>query len=225
MGRKHTEESKRKLSIALTDNPERFAPNNKGKKRVHYFCNDCNVEIDKHGVKYCGDCRIKHIGGYREGSGRAKSGYYKGFYCGSTYELCWLIYELDHGRLPERFQGVLEFNSIKYIPDFVYGNTIIEIKGYEDPQKVDAKTKVAEMHGYTVVVLREKDLTHCFEWVSTNYTKDYKTLYDGYKPKYSFCCQQCQVEFHRNKKNCKFCSRACSMKYNRNMDLSSKGLG
>lgn len=27
------------------------------------------------------------IGGYRKGSGRSKHGYYKGIYCGSTYEL------------------------------------------------------------------------------------------------------------------------------------------
>jgi hypothetical protein len=225
MGRKHTEESKRKLSIALKNSPKRFAPNNKGKKRVHHFCKDCHIELNRHGIKYCDNCRSEHIGGYREGSGRAKSGYYRGYYCGSTYELCWLIYELDSGRTPERFQGLIEHNGVKYIPDFKYGTTIIEIKGYEDPVRVEAKTKVAEAHGYQVVVLRKEDLLHCFDWVSKNYTSDYHRLYDGYKPKYSFICEQCKLEFHRDKKNCKFCSRSCSMKYNRNMELSSKGLG
>src|SRR6516164_8460315 len=36
--------------------------------------------------------RKKAKGGIRIGSGRSKSGYYKGIYCGSTYELCWVIY-------------------------------------------------------------------------------------------------------------------------------------
>lgn len=38
----------------------------------------------------------KNRGGYREGSGRSKSGYYKGFFCGSTYELVYYIYCKDH---------------------------------------------------------------------------------------------------------------------------------
>jgi len=33
--------------------------------------------------------RKQAVGGYREGSGHSYSGYYKGIYCGSTYELVW----------------------------------------------------------------------------------------------------------------------------------------
>ena len=41
---------------------------------------------------------IKHApGGKRHGSGRGKKGWYKGYYCDSTWELAWVIYQLDHG--------------------------------------------------------------------------------------------------------------------------------
>ena len=42
-------------------------------------------------------------GGYRPGSGRAKTGYYKGIYCGSTYELAWVIYQIDNNKDFSRF--------------------------------------------------------------------------------------------------------------------------
>ena len=34
-----------------------------------------------------------NIGGHRDKGGRSKSGYYKGLYCGSTYELVYTIYK------------------------------------------------------------------------------------------------------------------------------------
>ena len=38
-------------------------------------------------------------GGIREGAGRSKSGWYKGYYCNSSYELAWVIYSLDNNKL------------------------------------------------------------------------------------------------------------------------------
>ena len=85
------------------------------------------------------------MGGYREGSGRSKSGYYKGIYCGSTYELCWVIYSLDHNIQFNRFPGMIEENGLKYYPDFLLddGKTIIETKGYEDQSSVEKKNKIS----------------------------------------------------------------------------------
>jgi hypothetical protein len=51
-------------------------------------------------------------GGYRIGSGRSKSGYYKGIYCGSTYELCWAIHALDHNIKFSRFDKKLEKDGV-----------------------------------------------------------------------------------------------------------------
>lgn len=155
-------------------------------------------------------------GGYREGSGRAKTGYYNGIYCGSTYELVWVIYCLDHNIDFKRFPGVLEEAEIKYYPDFIIDNTIIEIKGYENSDSVNKKTKVAELHGYTVTVLRKDDLKEQFNWVKLNYKyNNVHELYDNYRPCYSFTCGHCCLNFtsddnRKNKKLINFCSRRCA---------------
>ena len=113
-------------------------------------------------------------GGYRQGSGRSKSGYYNGIYCGSTYELCWVIYNLDHAIKFTRFPGKLEKDNVAYYPDFLLsdGKTIVETKGYEKQEFVDKKTKVAESFGYSVVVLRKEDLQYAFEYVTQKYGAD-----------------------------------------------------
>jgi hypothetical protein len=159
------------------------------------------------------------MGGYRQGSGRSKSGYYKGIYCGSTYELCWVIHSLDHNIKFQRFPTVLEKNELKYYPDFLLddGKTIIETKGYEKQDSVDKKTKLAESFGYNVRVLRKEDLQYAFNYVRDTYhTKEYYTLYDEYAPKYDYICSCCNTEFSRDKvlkTETKFCSRVCAGKY------------
>lgn len=167
-----------------------------------------------------GDVRprsTKNMGGYRAGSGRAKSGYYKGIYCGSTYELVWVIYQLDHSIHFERFHGLLRDNGITYIPDFIIGNMIIEIKGFEDKCKTEQKVVVANNHGYDVTVLYKKDLQHCFKWVHTEYRvkNDLFVLYDQYKPKYEYICKRCGQLFGRAKKartHKVICSRYCTIR-------------
>lgn len=162
--------------------------------------------------------RTKTPGGYREGSGRAKTGYYKGIYCGSTYELAWVIYQIDHGNKFERFPGFLEFGGKKYFPDFIQNEKIVEIKGYESQESVDIKNNIAKENGYEVIVLRKDDLQTEFHWVKENYSSDFKTLYDEYKPKYNYVCVCCDSPFSRDKPiNAKHitCSRSCSLKMNR----------
>ena len=44
-------------------------------------------------------------GGLRHGSGRGKKGWYKGYWCDSTWELAWVIYQLDNGKVPVRNKG------------------------------------------------------------------------------------------------------------------------
>ena len=159
------------------------------------------------------------MGGYRLGSGRSKSGYYKGIYCGSTYELCWVIYSLDHNIKFTRFQGCIVENGIKYFPDFLLddGKTIIETKGYEKQESVNIKTEVAKNAGYDVKVLRKDDLKYAFDYVTNIYgTKKYHTLYDNYKPKYNYVCNHCSAEFNKDKilkTETVFCNRICAGKY------------
>lgn len=167
---------------------------------------------------------LKPVGGAREGSGRSKSGYYKGIYCGSTYELCWVIHALDHGIAFKRFEGSLKKDRITYVPDFLLDDntTIIELKGYERDDQVQKKTEVAESFGYTVRVLRKEDLTFAFDHVKEKYgvsAINSYTLYDGFKPQFEYTCKQCKKVFHKNhkpkpKNKGLFCSNICSGKFN-----------
>jgi hypothetical protein len=165
------------------------------------------------------------VGGYRNGSGRAKSGYYKGIYCGSTYELCWVIYSIDHQISFTRFPGKLEKDGVVYYPDFLLSDnrTIIETKGYEKQNFVDKKTNVAESFGYIVKVLRKEDLVYAFEYVKSVYKTDkFYTLYDAYKPKYKHSCSHCNTVYETDKKiktEIKFCSRVCSGKFRKSKNV------
>jgi hypothetical protein len=170
----------------------------------------------------CYLCSVKYVkrppGGYREGSGRSKSGYYKGIYCGSTYELCWVIYQMDKGLPFKRFEGLLEKNGLKYYPDFLVSDKqIVEIKGYWTAA-VDQKTKMAESLGYSVAVLYKEDLKPMFSHVEEKYgTKKFQTLYDDHKPNYVGTCFNCKKEFSSERRKPKteevFCSRSCCGKY------------
>lgn len=218
-----TEDFKQKVRKALTGRIGHSS--NKGKyfvERISTYCMGCGGEfVSKvtESRKYCSnECWHNHSGGYRPGSGRSKSGYYKGIYCGSTYELCWVIYNLDHNIKFTRFDGLLEKNGLKYYPDFLLSDkkTIVETKGYENQNSVDKKTKVAESFGYSVSVLRKEDLQYAFNYVKEKYkTVEYHTLYDGYKPKYNYVCSHCSITFSRDRKSktdVVFCSQYCAGK-------------
>lgn len=121
------------------------------------------------------------FGGRVEGSGRGKKGWYKGFFCDSTYELVYVIYNLDHDVKFERckltYDYMFEGNQYKYYPDFILEDgTIVEIKGYHTKQ-VDAKLKAVTDR--PVIILYEKDLKYAFDWVKNHYT--YKSLKDLYE--------------------------------------------
>jgi len=231
-GKTWTEADKLKKSIAAKNSKKVKEANLKQRKpRRKKTCPICNTKfeilsrdkiycsktcyLNDKGAKY----RKTTPGGYRPGSGRSKSGYYRGVYCGSTYELAWLTHRIDHNLPFERFEGIIERDSLKYIPDFLIneGKTIIEIKGYEDKEKVNAKTKLAESFGYEVLVLRKDDLKEQFDWVKNNYQyKNMQELYDEYKPKFVYTCTNCGIDVSREKEKKTdevFCSRQCAGKY------------
>lgn len=162
-------------------------------------------------------------GGYRPGSGRSKAGYFRGVYCGSTYELCWVIYMMDNQIPFRRFSTRLESGGVVYYPDFLLadGSTIVETKGFEAADLVDKKTAVAEECGYRVKVLRKGDLQFAFEYVEYNYrTKRFYELYDDYKPKFTHSCGLCGVEFSSNRSIGVFCTRRCAGVYQKARNTS-----
>ena len=70
--------------------------------------------------------RLSKCGGYKKGCGKGKKGWYKGYWCDSSWELAFVIYNLEHGIKFERnkqgFEYVFENKTYKYYPDFILGN-------------------------------------------------------------------------------------------------------
>jgi len=116
-------------------------------------------------------------GGYRQGSGRGKKGWYKGFFCHSSWELAYVAYCLDHNidikRNTEKRQYVWKDKVKNYIPDFIVEGNLIEIKGFKTEQwlaKLEANPDVK--------VLYEKDLEPVLSYVKNKYGKDFASLYE-----------------------------------------------
>ena len=121
--------------------------------------------------------KARKLGGYVKGSGRGKKGWYKGFFCDSSWELAYVIYCLDHGIKIERNteKRKYEWNGkIKnYIPDFIVDNKLVEIKGFKTPEWI------AKLHANPdITVLYESNLQPIINYVIDKYGKDYIKLYE-----------------------------------------------
>ena len=202
--RNFNEESKQKKSNALKqyysehNPPVGFCGNidNNGNYQKYkiYDCKYCGKQFtiiddrDTGGRKYCSsECRQKWIkenvkwGGQREGSGHSKSGWYKGIYCSSTWELAYLIYCLDHNipieRCKEERTYIYKGKLHKYYPDFVTSEGIIEIKGYSTKQ-----WEAKQVQNSDIIVLYKQDIEKYLKYVHDNYTNNLTELYDDSKP-------------------------------------------
>lgn len=118
------------------------------------------------------------LGGYIKGSGRGKKGRYKGYWCDSSWELAWVIYNLDHNIKFERnwkkFPYTYNGKNYNYSPDFRMGDIYIEIKGYETAQ---TKAKKEQFSG-KITTLYEEDMKPYLKYVIEKYGKNYIELYE-----------------------------------------------
>lgn len=133
------------------------------KKQNHYFlcyCDFCNRELktkesktvhERHclsnpkripfkGHKVSEETKEKlrkNAGGYRKNAGRGKRGYYKGLYCMSSWELAWVVYNLEHGKqieqCKEKFIYFMNEKKHNYTPDFKIDGVYYEIKNWHRP--------------------------------------------------------------------------------------------
>jgi len=135
-------------------------------------------EIEAERIRKVTEKAKLHNGGHRQGSGRGKKGWYKGFFCDSSYELAYVIYCLEHNIMlhrnnelrPYEWEGKIR----NYIPDFIVnGVEVVEIKGYKTKQW-EAKMKAHP----DIKVLYEKDLQEVFAYVKEKYGKDFIRLYE-----------------------------------------------
>jgi len=122
-------------------------------------------------------------GGLRKGSGRGKKGRYKGYWCDSSWELAWVIYNIEHNIKFERnnvgFEYEYKEQKRKYHPDFLITETYYEIKGRRSFEKMDDENKEKiKQFKFNLKVLYEKDMKPYLTYVISKYGKDYIKLYE-----------------------------------------------
>lgn len=117
-------------------------------------------------------------GGYRPGCGKGKKGWYKGYWCDSTWELAWIIYHLDQGvpfeRCREEFSYDWKGKKRKYHPDFTKDNVHYEIKGYYNDMSKAKNEQVPQ-----VVMLFKNDMQVFIDYARNKYeVSKLEELYD-----------------------------------------------
>lgn len=121
------------------------------------------------------------IGGLRHGSGRGKQGWYKGYWCDSSWELAYVIWCLEHNIKLQRNKEAFEYtynNQIrKYYPDFILEDgTYVEVKGYytkQTEEKINAFPK-----NRTLLLIDKHKIKEYLDYVVCKYGKDFHSLYE-----------------------------------------------
>lgn len=183
----------------------------------HYKC--ANLTKQKNGVVFI-----------ENGQGRGKTGYYKDFFCNSTYELVYYIFMTEHGHCVERntksYNYEFDGKKRKYTPDFRVDDKLVEIKGYYTKQ---VQAKIDSVTDEELLVLYYGDLEYMMVYVDEKYgtkhntkSNNYFTLYDNHKHeyKYEYTCDVCgkkyQTNYYKgNRFKNKVCSRECQNKCNK----------
>jgi len=118
-------------------------------------------------------------GGYKPGSGRGKQGWYKGYWCDSSWELAYVIYNLEHNikfkRNNEGFEYEFENKKFKYYPDFILEDgTYVEIKGYLD------KKNMAKINSFQnkLIIIDKNSIKEYLNYVIEKYGKNFIELYN-----------------------------------------------
>jgi len=173
-------------------------------KRIKIYCSKkCYLKDDK--LLY----RKNSKGGKRQGSGRGKKGWYKGYFCDSSWELAWVIFNLEHNisfeRNNEGFEYEFEGVEHKYYPDFkMEDGSYVEVKGYMTEQN---KCKIQQFKGKLQIIFRD-NIKFILDYVVGKYGNKFIDLYEGnpHNEKKSSC------GICGNPAKYKFCSRVCSGK-------------
>jgi len=138
------------------------------------------------------------LGGYRKGSGRGKKGWYKGYWCDSSYELAFIIYNLEHNivfrRNTKKFTYIYKGQTKKYLPDFIMNDgTYIEIKGYY----TDIVKEKINQFPHKIKVMLYDDLKYMIDYVIDKYGINYISLYENIN--YTSNCLICGKVIKNNK--------------------------
>lgn len=154
------DEFKNKISLKTTGRASTFEKEEERKKKIS------------------NTMKKKHFGGYVRGSGRGKKGWYKGVFCDSSWELAYVIYNIEHNikfeQCCESFSYEYENETHKYYPDFKENDVYVEIKNFNS-KKFIAKL---EQFPFKIKVLYKEDIKPYLDYVISKYGEDFTRLYE-----------------------------------------------
>ena len=188
-----TEENKKKLSD-ICKSSEKVKKSNKligeklklryNKKGIEFTCLHCNKKgydnrTGKHDKrKYHPECWLKCSGGLRKGSSRGKQGWYKGYWCDSSYELSFLIYCLEHDIKIERnykgYKYIYHGKNHTYYPDFRVNGILTEIKNYRSELTNEKLKSVDER----IDIIYTDTIKPYLKYVRNKYGNNFVELYE-----------------------------------------------
>lgn len=197
--RKHSTATKEKIRISILTSPKakKALKNLNSCRTITKIKKQCPVcdssfEVYKESQIYCtrgcykedSKCKFRFtpIGGLRKGAGRGRGGWYKGYYCDSTYELAWVYCQLkkqkDFKRNRKGFPYFFEGKWRKYYPDFYLPaeKKYIEIKGFFS-DKTNAKIAYFP---HPLIILDKKGMQPFLQEARANYGKNFaEAMYES----------------------------------------------
>jgi len=150
-------------------------------KYVEFVCEYCGEKgVDNRynkNRKFHKECWLKISGGIRKGSSRGKNGLYKGYWCDSSYELAYVIYNLEHNNKIERnkigYEYIYNDKKHLYYPDFRVNSKLVEIKNYRS-ELTDIKLKSVNED---IEIFYKDTIKPYINYVTNKYGKDFIKLY------------------------------------------------
>lgn len=162
----------KKMSFCIVCNKEFELKRHKNINICSHKCYAVNPNKDKSPWKNCG--------GYRENAGgNYQHGWYKGYYCSSSWELAFVIYNIENNitfkRNTQGFDYTFKNNIHKFYPDFIVNEQFIEIKGFfreKDYEKI-------KQFPHNILVICKTKIKPYIKYCVDKYGKNYINLYDN----------------------------------------------
>lgn len=201
-GHKKSEASKHKVSQTLNNIHKMDKINGTDKRTQNeliYYSNPnkcvvCNeiLDYEKRDRRTCSkECALQlqsitmtnvlaQKGLHRTVPKRYKYGTYKGVHCDSSWELAFLIYNLEHNRdikrCEEHFEYILDGHRHNYFPDFIMEDVYYEIKNYYT-NTVYAKIKQFPSNK-RLVIIDGKQIHKYLNYCKNKYGDSFYHIYD-----------------------------------------------
>lgn len=107
-------------------------------------------------------------------------GTYKGIYFQYSFELAWIVWNLEHGIIFYRCNESFQYWDSKlqkermYYPDFVLEDgTIVEIKGRVVSNTLDKQKAMIEIYHKKYLLLTQDKIQHCLDYCKEKYGNDF----------------------------------------------------